>query len=365
MNRRHFSALLLAVVVVAIAVALLVPDRTGQNGMSVESLFLPELGARINEAGKLVLTAGGGELLTTLEKGDQRWIIAELDNYPADWSRLGNLLADLTQASVVELKTSNPEYFSRLGVEDMTTPGATGVLLEVYIDEQALGVIIGRMAASRDGQYLRLADTTQSVLIDRSLDVPIEPLDWADDEIVDIASALVAQVEIRHADGNRILARKISASDADFGLETLPEGREQLSSWSVNSLAGVLSRLRMDAVKADSGPAGPADVEVSVLMFSGVEITAQVFEQEDQGWIRIKASAPGEAGRSGGSEKHAEPSAQDIIETAHEIANELANEINERTNGWLYRLPASRVEAMSKKLEQVLKPLDKPVAAES
>ncbi len=87
MNRRHFSALLMAVVVVAIAVVLLVPDRTGQNGMSVESLFLPELGARINEAGKLVLTAGGGELLTTLEKGDQRWIIAELDNYPADWSR--------------------------------------------------------------------------------------------------------------------------------------------------------------------------------------------------------------------------------------------------------------------------------------
>ena len=97
---------------------------------------------------------------------------------------------------------------------------------------------------------------------------------------------------IQHPDGDRILARKISASDTDFTLENLPQGREQLSSWSVNSLAGLFSSLRMDAVKADPGPAGHDVVQVALLMFSGVEITAEVFELEEQGWIRIKASAP-------------------------------------------------------------------------
>ena len=360
MRRHYFFTLLIAVLVVAIAVTVLVSGPTGQNVRPVESLLLPDMGARINEASTLAVTTGGGKLRTTIEKGEQQWTIAQLDNYPVDWSRLANLLADLARASVVELKTSNPEYFSRLGVEDIGNAGATGVLLELFFADEALGVIVGRKASSRDGQYLRLAHNTQSVLIDRSLDVPIEPLDWADNEIVDFASALVAQVEIRHPDGDRILARKNSPSDTDFYLENLPQGRELLSSWSVNALAGVFSALRMDAVKADPAPAGPAKVRVAVRMFSGVEITAQVFEIEERSWIRIKASVPGEAGVNG-ADGHAEPGAQDTIETAHEIANE----INARTRGWLYRLGASRVEAMSKKLEQLLKPLGQPAAAES
>ena len=365
MNRRYFSALLIAVMAVVIALVILVPSRSGHNSMPVESLFLPELGARINEASKLEVTTAGGALLTTIEKGEQRWTIMELDHYPADWNRLGNLLADLARASVVELKTSNPAYFSRLGVEDIGNADATGVLLEIHIGDQALAVVVGNKASSRNGQYLRLADDSQSVLIDRPLDVPLEPLDWADDEIVDIASALVAQVEIEHAGGERILARKISASDSDFTLENLPQGREQLSSWSVNSLAGVFSGMRMDAVKADSErSAGPADVKVTVLMFSGVEITAELFEREEQGWIRIRASAP-VAADVGNLDTQAEPIEQDTARTTIKTANETASEINERTNGWLYRLPGTRVDSMSKTLEQLLKPLDEPVDAGS
>ena len=358
MSRRHFSALLVAALVAAVAVALLVPGRTGKDDAGDELLLLEDVAANINDVDRLVFTAGGGVPVSTLERGEESWTISELQDYPADWGKVKKLLTGLAELRVVEIKTSNPEYFSRLGVADISLAGARGTLLEVSFDGQARSLILGDDATARGGQYLRPADQEQSVLVDRSLDASADPLDWADSEIVNIGSAQVAEIEILHPDGDQILISKVSADDPDFTLENLPANREVLSGWTVNSLANVFSMLRMDGVKPDTPLPDSEPVTIRLLTFSGLELKAEVFavgkenseeeSREAEGWISLLAVVPesvatGDIGRVDGQ--------------AAEDFQQAAEEINLRTGGWLYRLPEAKYQSMTRRFAQLLKPL--------
>ena len=60
-----------------------------------------------------------------------QWTVAERANYPADVSKLRKLLLALSDAKIVEEKTSNPASYAIIGVEDPTMPGAAGAEIEL------------------------------------------------------------------------------------------------------------------------------------------------------------------------------------------------------------------------------------------
>jgi len=353
MNRRHFFVLLIAAVVVIALITVLIPGQGDRDRIGPGGLLLQNIAPRINQADQVVISAAGG-LVTTLQRKETYWAIRELSDYPANWGKLRSLLSDLAQATVMETKTSNPDYYSRLGVEDMSSENATGLLLEVSIAEESASLIIGNSAGSLGGQFVRLAEQPQSVLTDRALDLTAEPIDWADATILDIGSALIAEIEILHPDGDRILASKISADDADFTLENIPPGRSLVSSWSVNSLASVFSLLRMERVQPDVVGAEAEPVIIRALTFSGLEVLTELFEIDGQSWLRIRANPELQ---------------QDTAENAGSpVVSELQSEaeaINEKTRGWLFGLPESRLESMKKRLEQLLAPPGETENAES
>jgi len=351
MSRRHFSALLVTAIVVVLAVALLVPGKTGRDEPAGNALLLPDMGERINEVTGVTVTLAGGEAAATLQRDADQWRIEELSGYPADFAELREVLAGLAQAEIQEYKTENPGYYHRLGVEDIEKPDASGVLVELAVGAETTGVILGNEAGNRSGQYVRLAGAPRSILIDRVLDVPTDLVDWADRDILDVGSYSVAEVEIIHPDGDWVLARKASANDTDFLLENLPEGRETLSSWAVNSLAGIFSRLRMDSVRPDTGEAAPDAVKIRLLTFPGVEYIAEAWSEEEGNWLKLQATVP------------ADPDTEDEDETAQAAAQEKEEQvagINERFNGWAFEITESKYVVMTKHLEDILKQPEEP-----
>ena len=296
-----------------------------------------------------VVLKTGGETAATLRRDAGQWRIAELSGFPADFEELREVLAGLAQAEIQEYKTDNPEYYSRLGVEDIEQPGAAGILVELALGDETAAVILGNEAGNRSGQYVRLAGAARSILIDRVLDVPTDLIDWADREIIDVGAYLVAEVEIIHPDGDWVLARKVSANDTDFVLENLPAGSEPLSSWAVNSLAGIFASLRMDSVRPDAEEPGPGAVKIRLLTFSGVEYMAEAWSEEDSNWIRLQAAVP------------ADPAAGEADEAAQAAAQEnaeLVAGVNDRVGGWVFEITESKYVAMTKRLDDLLKPLE-------
>lgn len=345
MSRKHFSWLL-AVTVLAAVVAFLLPRQTARNGDTGADELLPEFAAAVNDIDWLQVS-GGGATVATLERRDGQWVVAEADGYRADWAALQGLLSGLAAAEVVEAKTSNPAYYDRLGVED---PGeGSGGLLIAFRESTGLpALIVGKTAQGRGGQYLRRADSARSVLIDRELEVPDSLQDWLDRRVVDISRDEVVEVAIRHPDGESVVAKKISADDENFVLEGVAEGYEPRSAWTVDSLAGALSALDLEAV----APAHSIDWSDATLYrlvtADGLDLAAHVVAVpgEDGGepayWLALEAGL------------YTTSLDQSLDETAREATAERAGAINRRVSGWAYRVPKSNYDTMNKRMDDLV-----------
>lgn len=356
----YLAGLTLTAIVI---VFLLAPEDVSMEKSSQHTLLLPTIAEQINEVDRVEIVKAGETVVATLLKNDAAWQVEQMGGYHADWSRLQPLLMALAKARVIETKTDKPEYYARLGVEDISADDADSVLVRIGHADQMTGILIGHEAQGRQGQYVRLQNAPGSALVDRVFEVPRETAGWTDNRIIDVNSAEVAEVEIFHPDAERVLVMRISADQTDFDLAGLPPDRELRSSWAVNSLGSVFTMLNMETVRPADDPAdNPADnmdwsnaVKLRLLMFSGVEILADLLEQEDEYLLRLKASHPAAAVTQDESDLSEE---QQAIEerAASDVANRV-EEINRKVSGWVYGISKTKFEAMTRKPEDLLKPL--------
>ncbi|MEJ8568407.1 DUF4340 domain-containing protein [Elongatibacter sediminis] len=362
MSRKHFSWLLGLTVVAAVVIGLM-PERAGRQDVFEKEVLLPDLAGRVNEIDEIRVTAAGDKRVATLRRTDTRWTVEEAGGYPADWSRLRSLLADFAQAQVVEPKTANPEYYERLGLRDVSDPDSAAVLIRLGGSEDATAVLVGESASNREGQYVRLADGDRALLIDRALDVPAETRDWLDRDFIDIPESDVVEVTITHPDGDTVRLARVSADESDFTLENLPPDREAESSWTVNAPAGGLGGLRLDEVRPATDADFEAPVAYELLTADGLRVTAELSESDEQHWIRLHAVADanlsGESGAADAAEGGAstEPGAEESDESAPVSATERAADINARVGGWAYAIPKYKFDVLTRRLEDLLKPL--------
>lgn len=320
-------------------------------------LLLPEISGRINDVDRVEIVTAGNQVVAILLKAETGWQIEQMGGYRADWPGLQTLLATLAQAKVVEAKTDKPEYYERLGVEDIASADAGGVLINLGIGDQSTGILIGNMAQARQGQYVRLQASAASALIDRRVDVSTEASDWVDSTIIDVNAAEVAEVEIVHPTGERVLVMKISADQTDFDLAGLSPDREVKSSWAVNSLGSVFAMLELENVHPEGGFDWSDAVRMRLLMFSGVEIMAEMLEADDEYLLRLSASHPASRVVDKPTEDSDISESQKAIEEQAVIdIAEMVETINERTAGWVYGISKTKYDAMVKKPEDLLKP---------
>lgn len=341
MSRGRFSRLAIGAVVVLALVVLLVPQRSGDDGEAGGEAVLPGLEARINDIDRVMVTPPTGETITAV-LDDSRWTIAELDGYPADWPVLRGVLGDLALLQAVEAKTSNPDYYSRLGVEDADSEDAAGTLVELFGGGESWGLIVGFEAERQAGRYVRPVGAAQSLLSDQFLDLPETPVDWVEDTILDIGPGLIAEVSIRHPDGETVRISKVSADDPNFTLRTLPDGREPQSAFKVNALANPFSLLRMEDVRRDPGPGESEPVRVEVVLFSGETYAIDILEWDEERWIRItraEAADDGEAAEAAPAEADARGAAPEW-------------------SGWVFRISETRLDTLTSRQEDILAPLD-------
>ncbi len=374
MNRKQFGLLTLLAVVLIAAVFWL--NRSGGgNGVAVNASFIPGLAKRVNEVDRVQILAAGEDLVADLKRTDRGWTVANLDGYAADWSVLRPLLADLAEARTVEPKTANPDLYHRIGVEDIAGEAAQGKLLRLSAgDSESWAVILGNPAQGRDGQYARLPDSAQSVLLNKGFRIAEDAIGWADREILNLDSAEVRQVTVAHANGGVVQIGKSGAGQTDFELLNLPAGRELLSNWSVNGVAGGLANLRLEGVAAAEDPdsdaeAPPPAVTAVFSTFDGRRITAALNRTDDDAWLSLEAAVAVEESVAPAADTGVDAAADAGVDVGVDAVAEDENSaapnpqdwvdrLNQRVAGWVYRIPPYKYDAIAKSLEDLLKPQD-------
>jgi hypothetical protein len=331
-------AILLGAGVVVIAFAIWVSSKRHLDRATMAGdLVLPGLESALNAVTEIRLTKGD-QTHTTLKKGAAEWAVGERD-YPADSGKVRKFLFDLGALNVVEEKTHNPANYPQLGVEDTTSPKATGTRVAVVTPTKVYELIIGKSSSAKSG-YVRVPSTEQALLAAPSLSVDADPKRWLDHTLIDIHQDRVKEVEEKPADGPAYTASREKKEQTDFTVSNIPKGRELSSPVAADPIAGALGGMTFDDVHK---AATPADAKVSHAIyrtFDGLELDI--------------------AGRKDGT--------RDLItftvrSTAKETADE-AQKLTAQLQGWEYELPSYKYDGIFHSLDDLLKPVEAPKKAD-
>jgi Domain of unknown function (DUF4340) len=382
MNRKTFA--ILAVVAVLLAAVAFLAQRGGDTaaiaGDSAGQLFVPGLAEQLEGIAAIEIRGAGDARLARIERPGEQWVVAEQDGYAAAPGKISALLIALAEARIVEEKTADPEFHSRLGVEAVDAAEATG--LEVTLtgsDGTSFELILGD--AYGDGErYARLAASAQSVLIDRNPDVARDPAEWVRPEIVAIPSGRVQRVQIDHAGGERLVIRKDARELTDFQVESVPEGRELQYAGIANVSGSVLQNLELEAVSRQPEAPGETLATTEFRTFDGLvlTVTATAAEEADgEPWLSFAArfdaeqalafaaesvddvgADPAPDNDAAANDTDAETAAAADPAADGEPADDAiaeAAELNARLAGWRYRIPAYQYSQMTRRMEDLLR----------
>lgn len=344
MNTRQVRTLAIVLfVLLAAFFATRLSDNQGGGQASV--LLLPGLSEQINDISQLRAIKAGES--TTIRHSDGQWVVREREDYPADTGKLRKLLLELAEARKIEEKTSNPDLYARLGVED-SSADSQGTELRISAGDTEFSLIVGNLA-QRQYRYARIAGEAKSWLIDQNPSVPNNISAWLLQDILDVDSDLIQSVTITHDDGETIHIEKDDRTARDFSVPDIPEGRELSYASVVDSIAGVVSGLKLqDVARAGQTEADDSGARAVYRTFDGLEIAIDSVKRENDTWITVSASQgeaapPAVTGETAASEQ------------ATDAATESAESINDRLGGWTYKIQSYKADQLRRRWDNILK----------
>ena len=331
MTARRVS-ILFAIGIVVIALAAWVSSRSQTDQDSIAgTAVLPGLGGSVNEVTQIRITRAD-KAQTTLDRKATDWIVAQR-GYPADSGKLRKLLLDLGSLKAVEPKTSIAHNYPVLGVEDVTSPKATGARIDVVSPGRTWSIIVGNSMDAND-VYVRVVDSKQSLLATPLVLADADPKLWLDQTILDVAQSRVSEIDERPAKGLGFSVSRAIKTQANFSVRGIPHGRELTSADAADSMGSALSALTLTDVRKAATPPEGTDLSHAVFKtFDGLEIDVSGHKDSNDHYIDVSARA---------TDKSADAEAQ---------------QINSRVRGWEYQIPDYRYDEIFQSMDGLLKPL--------
>lgn len=343
MNRRSLAWLVGALAVMAVLAGLIL--RGERVAAPADGLFAPGLKDDLNEISRIVITGPGNTTVATLERGADRWTVAGRNSYPADVGRIRKNLLALAEARIVEEKTANPEFYDRLGVQDLGSPAAGGLQLTITGGKEPIDLIVGLAQPGASGlTYVRRAGEPASWLISAQFDLAKTGGEWLDRALTDLPAERIQSVNIDHPGVETLrISRAPEQPGADSGaapggivdflVAGIPAGRELSYPGVANGVASALADLQLEDVQTrevlGDNPGKP--VVARFVATNGLAVEASAWRLQDGTRFTFLASGEGEA------------------------AKEAAG-LNARLGGWVYTLPSYKAELLTRRLPELLAP---------
>ena len=83
---------------------------------SKDKLLYPTLVDEVNDLSKISISSNNKNV--NLERSDGGWTIKEKYNFPADKSKIRQLVTNISNSKLRERKTKNPDNYEKLGLDD-------------------------------------------------------------------------------------------------------------------------------------------------------------------------------------------------------------------------------------------------------
>lgn len=401
MQNRNLLILAGAAALMLVAGLLLTSQQAPQSdARAADQPLLPAFSTKLDQLDSVTITEGGGKVAIELKREGERWVVANKAGYPADTGQLRSYLGKLGDAKLREQKTANPERHATLGVEDVETTDARGLLVTLGGIDPPIKLITGSLStAGAAGTFVRFAGDNQSWLASGSLRPETALTNWVSAEIVNLPANRLKSTRITAPDGAVLTVAKNAPEDANWAIQDLPRGKEPSSEFAGNALTSTPDNLRLDDVLKAEGVEPEGEIwRARYASFDGVVITLELWQREGKDHIRVgaeldeavfnawleaevakqqasqvlaqqlaeqskaastEATPPGtEAGAASGDAVSLEAPPFDEAKFREEKTAGVRGEvegIRSRTSGWIYVIPSWKAENVRKRMADLLK----------
>src|SRR6202171_5731185 len=335
MSARRVAALLVAGLALGAFAMWIASQPDLEPATLAGDLVLPDLEHHLNTATEVRLRKGDAPR-TTLKKDSAGWSVGER-GWPADPGKVRKLLLDLGALNIVEEKTRLPANYPQLGVQDVSSPKATGTRIEVISPGRTWVLIVGKSSSAKSG-YVRVANSSQSLLAAPLLTVDADPKGWLDRALIDLVPERVRQVEERPTEGAAFSATRDRKEQTDFTVTPVPRGRELTGPGAADPIAGSLSSLAFDDVGKAGAAATPKAAHALFRTFDGLEVDVAGRKDGPRSLVTLSTHA---------TAKQTEAEAQSR---------------NARLGGWEFEIPDYKYAAIFRPLEDLLQKPPAPVS---
>ncbi len=359
--------ILIVVAIVAVGAGVWLAGRQSSSGpASGTAVLYPELKEQLNAVNAVHIYKAGDARVVELKKQGESWTVSERDNYPADDSKVRKLLIAIADAKVYEEKTSNPESYATLGVEDTKGAGATSLRIELVGTPKPVSLIVGKQGSGARSNYVRRAGEPQSWLINAAIDTSATPEAWLRKDIVDVSADRMQSAKVETKGAKPYTAAKRTRADTDFAVEGLPKGKSLSSPSAANTVATALTGLNLSDVRAASAlQSTPPAAKAMFKTFDGLTVEVDGWVQDEKHYVTLRpsfdaaqaerfkvATAPVEDKKD--EEKKDEKASEPPKPAAPNVAED-AKKVAAKVNGWVYEIPDYKYESLFKPADQLVK----------
>jgi hypothetical protein len=290
MNTKTLYVLIAAAaLMVGIAIAVQVVHQHGRETVTQAGPLLPTLRGHLNDVSEIKLTGSGSQVIATLKRTNEGWV--EKAGYPANFTKIRELLLKLDQSTLIEPKTSNPKLYAQIGVDDVKDAAANGVQVDLNGLAQPTTIIVGvDNADAGAGTFVRRDNEAQSWLASGDLAVAKSAAEWEKRDLADIAPSRIRAVTLTAPDGKVVRIFKDRAGDADFKLADAPKGREA-NPVLLDSLGSTLANLTVDDVFPASERVPPERAyRANYFSFDGLTVNAVTWQADGKSYVQFSAT---------------------------------------------------------------------------
>jgi hypothetical protein len=283
----------------------------------------------------------------------------------------------LLESKVLEYKTTDPELFSRLSVQDPPALGTAvkapdfGTVTPALItligkDGKPLAeVVLGKARQSAMGDdmsaatFAREKGKNQALLISGTFTSPVDVAEWFERGVLEVDRARFASAKVQlpaSSDGALpapLVVERKSQTEESYQVVGLPADRELKETTGPQRVVTPLASVSID----DVAPAASMD-------FSKASVST--IDVEGKSWINIAVAYDASQDRSkpAAPSENADPVANQAAKTNHERALEQrasdltkeASALHAKHSPWAYMVPSFMAEQLRATMESLLKP---------
>jgi hypothetical protein len=303
MSRQRFTALLIAALLVISAALWLSTRRNSSNHDTLNAALFPALQSEMATVSSLDIRKGAAAPTVSLRKKGDEWTVTQRGDYPADVSKLRKLLLALSDAKIVEQKTSDPANYAQIGVDNPTAATSLGTEIKFTVKDGAHSLIVGK--PSGEGNFVRRGDEKVTYLAAPSIYVESEPRYWIEAKLLDIPADDITRIEYKPATGAPYSIHRIAAAapeqsaanpakpatetDRGFELDGVPPGRKPADAQALAPPPGVFGSVSSDDVAALATIDFSKPVTAVITLKDGGVVTLTGTVVGDKHWIQISA----------------------------------------------------------------------------